>query len=121
MKVGPGCQVGPSVVMERFCRGHREGPSGMAEKMCREYCQGLSVVAKKICRGYCEGQDGLSMNHGGLSGMAMTICRGSREGLSQPVWPENAKCKPESPQEHFNDLQSIRNEVLALFYCDHRC
>ena len=65
------------------------------ERLCRGYCEGLSVVAKKVCREY-------------------------RQGPSvAAVRPEHAERKPESPQEHFNDLQSIQNEILALFYCHH--
>ena len=64
MKVGPGCCMGLSVVMERFCRGYREGLSGVAEKICQGYCQGLSVVAKRICQGYHEGLCGLFMEEG---------------------------------------------------------
>ena len=64
MKVGPECCVGPSVVMESFCRGYCEGLSGVAKKICRGYCQGLSVVAEIICRGYHEGPCGLFMEEG---------------------------------------------------------
>ena len=63
-KLARDVEVGPSVVIERFCRGYCEGPSMVAKKMCREYCQGPSVVAEKICRGYREGLDGLFMKVG---------------------------------------------------------